>query len=82
MFKLDKFKFDLARARKCYNKKQVAEEANISYDNLMKILSGKIKLTAKMLGKISKALDVEPQDLIETNQTATDEHLANVKANA
>lgn len=64
-FKLDLFKFDLARAKKCYNKKQVAKKAGLSYDNLMKILSGRISLTATSLGKIAKALDVEPIELIQ-----------------
>lgn len=64
-FKLDLFKFDLARAKKCYNKKQVAKKAGLSYDNLLKILSGRISLTATSLGKIAKALDVEPIELIQ-----------------
>ncbi|GLU98487.1 helix-turn-helix domain-containing protein [Megamonas funiformis] len=64
-FKLDLFKFDLARAKKCYNKKQLSQKAGLSYDNLMKILSGKINLTATSLGKIAKALDVEPIELIQ-----------------
>ena len=64
-YKLDLFKFDLARAKKCYNKKQLAQKAGLSYDNLMKILSGKINLTATSLGKIAKALDVEPIELIQ-----------------
>lgn len=64
-FKLDLFKFDLARAKKCYNKKQVAKKVGLSYDNLMKILSGRISLTATSLGKIAKALDVEPIELIQ-----------------
>lgn len=68
MFKLDLFKFDLARAEKCYNKKQVAEKAGISYDNLMKILSGKISLTATSLGKLSKALNVNPKDLLQEKE--------------
>lgn len=63
--KLDLFKFDLARAKKCYNKKQVSKKAGLSYDNLMKILSGRISLTATSLGKIAKALDVEPIELIQ-----------------
>lgn len=63
--KLDLFKFDLARAKKCYNKKQLAQKAGLSYDNLMKILSGRISLTATSLGKIAKALDVEPIELIQ-----------------
>ena len=64
-FKLDLFKFDLARAKKCYNKKQLSQKAGLSYDYLMKILSGKINLTATSLGKIAKALDVEPIELIQ-----------------
>lgn len=31
----------------------------------MKILSGKISLTATSLGKIAKALEVEPADLLQ-----------------
>mgnify|MGYP001423106945 CR=1 FL=1 len=62
MFILDLFKFDLARAEKCYNKKQ---KAGLSYDNLMKILSGKVTLTATALGKIAKALEVKPKELIK-----------------
>ena len=65
MFILDLFKFDLARAKKCYNKKQLAQKAGLSYDNLMKILSGKVTLTATALGKIAKALEVKPKELIK-----------------
>lgn len=65
MFKLDRKKFDLARAKKCYNLTDVAKNAHICYSTLTKILNGSINLTAKSLGKISKALDVEPADLIQ-----------------
>ncbi len=63
--KLDLLKLDLACAEKCYNKKQLSKKACISYDNLMKILNNRIALTAISLGKIAKALDVKPQDLIQ-----------------
>ena len=65
MFILDLFKFDLARAEKCYNKKQLAQKAGLSYDNLMKILSGKVTLTATASGKVAKALEVKPKELIK-----------------
>ncbi|WP_346686295.1 helix-turn-helix transcriptional regulator [Megamonas hypermegale] len=65
MFKLDRKKFDLARADKCYNLTDVAKNAHICYSTLTKLLNGSINLSAKTLGKIAKALDVKPKDLIK-----------------
>lgn len=65
MFKLDRKKFDLARAEKCYTLINVAKNAKIAYSTLTKILNGSINLTPQTLGKIAKALDVKPVDLIK-----------------
>lgn len=65
MFQLDRKKFDLARAGKCYTLTDVAKNAHICYSTLTKILNGSINLTARTLGRIAKALDVKPIDLIK-----------------
>lgn len=64
MLELDLMKFNLSLARKCYKKSTLCKEAGISYDNLMKILGGRTALTPYTLGKISKVLEVEPEELI------------------
>ena len=65
MFTLDNCKFDLARAAKCYTKTQTARKAGITYSTILKIQRGENQLTAQTLGKLAKALDVKPQDLIK-----------------
>lgn len=65
MLALDLKKVELARAKQCFTKQDLAKQAGICYSTLMKLLHGHIKLTAKTLGKLAKALNVEPEDLIQ-----------------
>lgn len=65
MLQFDLKKLDLAMANKCYSKTKLVVNAGICYSSLIKILNGKMALTPRTLGKIAKALDVKPQDLIK-----------------
>lgn len=65
IFKLDRVKFNLARAEKCYTLKDTAENADICYSTLTKILNNRMTLNVKTLGKLAKALNVKPQELIQ-----------------
>ena len=65
MLKLDPRKLDLAMANKCYSKTKLTANAEMNYSSLIKILNGKMKLTPQTLGKIAKALEVEPKELIK-----------------
>lgn len=65
MFEIDRKKLDIAMAGKCYTKTRLAANAGICYSSLIKILNGKMSLTPRTLGKMAKALDVKPVDLIK-----------------
>lgn len=62
---IDRKKFDLAMAKKCINLKELKDLAHISNSTITKVLAGKIPLQPKTLGKIAKALDVEPIELLQ-----------------
>lgn len=62
---IDRKKFDLAMAKKCINLKELKDLAHISNSTITKVLAEKIPLQPKILGKIAKALDVEPKELIK-----------------
>ncbi|WP_444313578.1 helix-turn-helix domain-containing protein [Megamonas funiformis] len=62
---IDRKKFDLAMAKKCINLKELKDLAHISNSTITKVLAGKIPLQPKTLGKIAKALEVEPADLLQ-----------------
>ncbi len=68
MLKLDRRKLDLAMAAKCYNLVDVTKKAGLSTALITKVTSGKYVLTTKTLGKIAKALDVEPVDLVKDEE--------------
>lgn len=65
VLQIDRKKIELAMASKCLNFKELKNLANISNSTITKILENKIPLTPKTLGKIAKALDVKPADLIK-----------------
>lgn len=65
MLKLDRKKLDLAMAAKCYNITDLVKVSGVCYSSIVKLSSDSMKLTTRTLGKISKALDVKPQDLIQ-----------------
>lgn len=65
MLKLDRKKLDLAMARKCYNLTDLVKKSNICYSSIVKISGNRMALTTRTLGKIAKALDVEPAELIK-----------------
>ena len=62
---IDRKKFDLAMAKKCINLKELKDLAHISNSTISKVLAGNIPLQPKTLGKIAKAVDVEPIELIQ-----------------
>lgn len=66
--KIDVTRLDIAMANKCYTKTRLVANAGICYSSLIKILNGKMKLTPQTLGKIAKALDVKPVDLIKNEK--------------
>lgn len=62
--RIDKKKFILKCAEKVMNPIDVAKSAGLSVETIYKITSGDGNITAKTLGKVSKALQTKPQDLI------------------
>lgn len=65
MLQLDRRKLDLILAERCYNLTDVTKKAGLSSALVTKVVSGKYTLTTKTLGKMAKALDVKPADLIK-----------------
>lgn len=65
MLKLDRRKLDLILAEKCYSLVDLTKKAGVSSALITKVVSGNYTLTTKTLGKIAKALEVKPQDLIQ-----------------
>ena len=65
MFKLNKNNFNNAMAKKLYNPRDLAKEAGLSDTTISKIIKDSAFSSYKSLGKIAKALDVEPKDLIQ-----------------
>ncbi len=68
MLKLDRRKLDLAMAAKCYNLTDLIKVSGVCYSSIIKLCGDRMKLTTKTLGKIAKALDVEPSDLIKDEE--------------
>lgn len=58
--KLDKFKFDLYRAKRGISIKDLAKKAGCSY----KTLQCKDEVGPLAIGRIAKALGVDPEELI------------------
>lgn len=67
MLQIDRKKLELAMASKCLNFKELKELANISNSTITKVLENKMPLTPKTLGKIAKALSVDPAELIKND---------------
>lgn len=65
MLQLDRRKLDLILAERCYSLTDVTKRAGLSSALVTKVVSGKYTLTTKTLGKMAKALDVKPADLIK-----------------
>lgn len=65
MLKLDRKKLDIVLARRCMSITEAVKLAGISNALLTRVLSNKCTLTPKTLGKISKALNVDPTELLE-----------------
>lgn len=63
--KINATKLKFAMARKCMSSRDLAKSANVSYDSVVSFLSRRRDTTTKTLGKIAKALDVDPETLID-----------------
>lgn len=63
--KLDTNKTHIAMANKVMNCPDLAKATGLSFNTINEYLAGKRNVTPKSLGKISKALDVSVEDLIE-----------------
>lgn len=62
--RIDRQKFFVRCAEKLMNPIDVAKTSGLSVETIYKITSGNGNITAKTLGKVSKALQTNPQDLI------------------
>lgn len=62
--KVDKNKFFMKCAEKAMNPSDVANVAGLCVETIYKITSGEGKVTTKTLGKVSKALECHPSELI------------------
>ena len=63
--KINATKLKFAMARKCMSSRDLAKSANVPYDSVVSYLSRRRDTTTKTLGKIAKALDVDPETLID-----------------
>lgn len=55
----------IAMARKCMDPKDLANMVGCSVESIRQILNGRRNVPVKKLGKIAKALEVDPETLIE-----------------
>lgn len=62
--KLDLKKVKLAMAAKCLSTRGLSERSGINYVTLVPYLSGKRDPKTEALGKIAKALEVDPEELL------------------
>lgn len=62
--KVDANKMRLAMARKCMDAKDLAVSVECSVESIHQILGGRRNVTTKKLGKIAKALEVDPEMLL------------------
>lgn len=65
MLKIDRRKLDLIMAKQCVNLSETTKKAGLSSALVTRVVNGRYTLTTKTLGKLAKALNVEPQDLIQ-----------------
>ena len=63
--KLDRKKYELARARACMGQKDLVA-AGIPKGTLCGVLRGNIEVRPETVGKIAKALGVDVTEIIET----------------
>lgn len=57
-------KVQLLMAKQCINQASLADKAGISRQTMSAVMNGR-NCRPELLGKISKALEVEPEDIIE-----------------
>ena len=62
--KLDLKKVKIAMASQCLSTRGLAEKAGINYVTLVPYLNGKREPKTEAVGKIAKALDVDPETLL------------------
>lgn len=62
--RLDRTKVYLLMAKGLYTQATLAEKAGISRQTLSAVMGGR-NCRPELLGKISRALEVEPEDIIE-----------------
>ncbi len=62
--RIDKKKFIVKCAERIMNPIDVAKASGLSVETIYKITSGEGNITAKTLGKVAKALETNPSDLI------------------
>ena len=62
--KIDTNKLQLAMARKCMDPKDLAAAVECSVGSIVQILSNRRNVPIKKLGKIAKALEVDPGELL------------------
>ena len=65
MLQLDRKKLDIELARQCLSITELVKLAGISNALLTRLFAGKCTLTTKTLGKLAKALKVDPTALIK-----------------
>ncbi len=63
--KINTKKLKIAMVRKCMGSRELAEAVGCSYESIVQILSGRRNAPMKKLGEICKALDVDPETLID-----------------
>ncbi|WP_276797783.1 hypothetical protein [Fusobacterium gonidiaformans] len=63
--KLDKQKFEIAKARKCLRTIDIAKKSGVSIPVLMKIGVENYEMKPITVGKIAKALGVDVTELLE-----------------
>lgn len=62
--RVDRRKVELVMAKQGVSQKTLAEKSNISRQSLSYVMNGR-SCRPELLGKISKALGVEPEEIIE-----------------
>lgn len=62
--KIDTRKMCIAMARKCMSNQDLADAVECSIESIHQILRGSRNVPTKKLGKIAKALEVDPEELL------------------
>lgn len=62
--RLSRIKVSLLMAKQCINQQTLAAKAGISRQTLSAVMNGR-NCRPELLGKIAKALEVEPEEIIE-----------------